>query len=92
MAARTPVEILQHSIGANKLHIALFSDIDDDDTWISGIRSVIGYWAAGIDEPTRGDEGVIMRKTAETSSSGSTFAFSTGEDNRVVKAFVLSKT
>lgn len=49
MAAKLPTTVQTHSLGNLKLTIALFdgtvssNDIDDNDTWASGIKSAVGY-------------------------------------------------
>jgi hypothetical protein len=50
MAAKTPDSVQTHSLGNLKLTIATFitNDIDDNDTWASGIKSVVGHWWGGI--------------------------------------------
>lgn len=50
MAAKTPDSIITENLGSVKLTIATFStnDIDDNDTWDSGIESAVLY---GV-EPT----------------------------------------
>lgn len=88
MAAKTPDSVIRESAGSMTLHIATFStnDIDDGDTWASGIQEIVGYWANGTDDPTQTKEGIDM------SVSSSTFTFYTGEDNRTGLVYVLSRT
>lgn len=49
MAAKLPTKVTVESIGSLKLAVALFdgtvssNDIDDNDTWASGIKSAIAY-------------------------------------------------
>ena len=52
MAAKTPDSIKRHSLGDLKLTVATFvtNDIDDNDSWASGIKSVIGHWWGGISD------------------------------------------
>lgn len=44
MAAKTPDSINEYNVGELRLLVAKFitSDIDDNDTWASGIKSIIG--------------------------------------------------
>ena len=88
MAAKTPDSIQQESLGSLKLIIATFStnDIDDTDTWASGIQGIVGYWANATDDPTQAKEGI------DVALSTSTFTFSTGEDNRTGMVYVLAKS
>ena len=88
MAAKTPVTVLRENAGSLTLHIATFTtnDIDNDDTWASGIPNIVGYWANGTDDPTQTKEGI------DVSLSGSTFTFRTGEDDREGMVYVLSRT
>lgn len=87
MAVKTPDPIVTENTGSSTLHIATFSDIDDGDTWASGIQNIIGYWAVATDAPTSGPLGGI-----DVSLSSTTFTFNTGEDDRTGLVFVLSKT
>jgi len=86
MAAKTPSAVLRESVGSLTLQIATFSDIDNGDTWASGIQGIVGAWGSGTDVPTQGTEGI------DIGVSGSTLTFSTGEDNRAGKIFVLYKS
>jgi len=87
MAVKTPDTISIENTGSSTLHIATFSDIDDGDTWASGIQNIIGYWAVATDAPTSGPLGGI-----DVSLSSTTFTFNTGEDSKTGLVFVLSKT
>jgi hypothetical protein len=88
MAAKTPDSIIRESMGSLTAHIATFvtNDIDNDDTWESGIQNIVWWSATAIDDPTQTKEGI------DVSLSGSTFTFRTGEDNREGKVLVLSKS
>jgi len=88
MAAKTPDSVLRESTGSLTLHIAVFStnDIDDGDTYASGIKEIVGYWANGTDDPTQTKEGI------DVSLSSSTFTFNTGENDRTGILYVLSRT
>jgi len=87
MAVRTPDPLRVENTGSSTLHIATFADIDDGDTWASGIQGVIGYFANATDDVTSGQLSGI-----DVSLSGTTFTFNTGEDNRAGLLFVLSKS
>jgi len=88
MAAKTPDSIYRESAGSLTMHIAKFStnDMDDGDTWASGIAEIVGYWANGTDDPTQGKEGI------DVSLSGTTFTFNTAEADRTGILYVLSRT
>ena len=87
MAAITPTTVLRENAGSLTLHIATFAaTADDNDTYASGIESIVGYWANGTDDPTQTKEGI------DVSLSGSTFTFRTGEADRGIMLYVLSQT
>jgi hypothetical protein len=88
MAAKTPDSIQQESLGSLKLIIATFTtnDIDDGDTWASGIQGIVGYWGNLTDDGTQAKEGI------DISLSTSTFTFNVGEDNRTGLIYVLAKS
>lgn len=80
----------RESVGDLTLTIATFSDLDDGDTWASGIQSVVAFWGNCTDAAgTQGNEGVDMNLT--TASTG-TFTFYLGEDNRTAMIYVLSSS
>lgn len=89
MAAKTPVSILRESLGSLTLHIATFTtnDIDDADTWASGIPGIVGAWCNPTDDPTtQASNGIDL------GISGSTITFYAGESNRTGIVFVLSRS
>lgn len=58
MAAKTPTTVVVENLGSLKLVIANFdgtvssNDIDDNDTWASGIKGALSYWVSStIDGP-----------------------------------------
>ena len=86
MAAKTPSNVYTGSLGSFRLIIARFADLDDGDTWASGLGSepVKTYWAQDRDNPTtQASVGV-----AATYSAGS-FTFYPAEDNKLADLFVL---
>jgi len=87
MAVKTPDPILRENTGSSTLHIATFSDIDDTDTWASGLTNIIGYWAVASDEATSGQLAGI-----DVAESSGTFTFSVGEANRTALLYVLTKS
>lgn len=56
MAAKTPTTLYKENLGSVNLYIANFdgtvssNDIDDDDTWASGIKGIVGAWWAGTSD------------------------------------------
>jgi hypothetical protein len=81
MAAKTPSSIQRHSLGDLKLTIATFADIDDNDTWDSGIKSAIGYWWGGT-----ADNGYDVQVTSVTDGQ---FLFDSAA-NMAGKLYVIS--
>ena len=90
MAAATLTTRWLESIGDLTLTIATFSNIDDTNTWASGIQGVVGYWGNLTDAAgTQGNEGIDI--TLTTASTGA-FTFYTGEDTRTGMIYVLSSS
>ena len=90
MAAKTPDSVIRESLGSLTLHIATFStnDIDDADTWTSGIPGVVGAWCNGTDDPTtQASNGIDIGFT-----TAGVFTFYAGEGNRTGVLFVLSRS
>lgn len=85
MAAKTPDSLRKENLGSANLLIATFvdADIDDNDTWASGISSVIGYWWIGI-----GDASYDVSITSV--SAAGLFTFDAGS-NMTGKLYVLYK-
>lgn len=83
MAAKTPDSVQTYNLGGLKLHIATFvtSDIDDNDTWASGIEGYIGSFWQGI-----GDDSFDVQIT---SVSSGTFTFDSA-GSMTGKLFVLT--
>jgi len=81
MAAKTPSSLLVHNLGSAKLTIATFADIDDNDTWDSGIKSAVGYWWGGT-----ADNGYDVQVTSVTDGQ---FLFDSAA-NMAGKLYVLS--
>lgn len=89
MAAATQSGTIQRERwGSLELHIIPFTVIDDTNTYASGIKKIVGYWANGTDDPTQEKEAIDVRIT--TASTG-TFTFSTGENDRAGTLYVLSE-
>lgn len=86
MAAKTPSSVNSYNMGALTLSIASFTDIDSGDTYATGLPNAIAYWANGTDVPSITDEGVGV------SVSNNTATFTTGEANRTVDFYLLTRT
>lgn len=88
MAAKTPDSVKSDSFGSMRLVTATFAtnDIDDGDTWVSGLPNAMAFWANGTDDPTQEKEGI------DVSFSAGTFTFSAGEANRQGILYVLTKS
>ncbi len=91
MAARTPTTTVQHSIGSNRLVIATFSDIDDNDTWESNMPSITAFWTNATDDPTQTNEKIDASVSDATPGKLGIFTFYTGEASRAGMVYVLSK-
>jgi len=86
MAAATQSgTIMRESFGSLQLHIIPFTNIDDTNTYASGISRIVGYWANASNDPTQEKEKI------DVALSGSTFTFSAGEDTRTGTLYVLSE-
>lgn len=85
MAAKTPDSLRKENFGSANLLIATFvsNDIDDNDTWASGIQNIIGYWWIGI-----GDASYDVSITSVSAAGG--FVFDAGS-NMTGKLYVLYK-
>lgn len=90
MAAKTPT-VQREEVGSLVLTIATFSDLDNGDTWASGIQGIVGYWGNNTDNPTTTGTGEGIDITLTTASTG-TFTFNLGEDNITSVVYVLSKS
>jgi hypothetical protein len=86
MAAKTPDKVYQDKLGSLRLVRAVFSttNLDDADTYASGIDAVVDYWfSPKIDPSTNSSAGINI-----THSSG-TFTFYPGVDNMEGTLFIL---
>lgn len=91
MAARTPT-LKQFNVGSNRLIIATFTDIDDNDTWESNITEIVAYWVNATDDPTaQGKEKIDASVSDATPDKPGIFTFYTGEDDRTGMVYVLSR-
>lgn len=88
MAAKTPssVKTLGKMQGL-RLVLASFTDLDDGDTWASGLKGVVGQWANDSDDPTtQASVGVAVAHSAGT------FTFYPAEDNKTADLFILVRS
>lgn len=83
MAVKTPTSVLRESVGSTQYSKAIFSDIDNGDTYASGLTGVVGYWVNGTDDP-----GTTTFNRIEASESSGTFTFYTGEANRTGELYI----
>jgi len=85
MAAKTPSTITKiGTLGNATLVKAVFTDLDDTDTWASGMSGVIGQWFNRTDDPTT-QASVGM----SVSESSGTFTFYPAEDDTAGALYVL---
>jgi len=77
--------ITRETFGSLQIHIIPFSNIDNTNTYASGIKRVVGYWANGTDDPTQGAEKI------DVANSSGTLTFATGEDARTGILYVVSE-
>lgn len=82
-AAKTPSTVTAYSMGSLTLKRAVFSDIDDGDTWASGMDGVVDMWFNRTDDPTQTKEALGV------SVSSGTFTFNAPEANCTGTLFVL---
>ncbi len=85
MAKKTPSSVTRFNWGSVNAFKVVFSDIDNSDTYVSGLTGVLGQWANKTDEPgSQGNEGIAV------SHSSGTFTFYAGETNNAVELYVLA--
>ena len=84
MAAKTPSTVKNESMGSSKLLIATFTDLDDGDTWTSGIVGAKAQWFGRTDNPsTQASVGVAVAESAGV------FTFYPAEDNAAGDLFIM---
>lgn len=84
MAAKTPSNIYVHSMGDCKLIRAVFTDIDDTDTWTSNLVGIVDQWFNATSNPaTQTDTG------CNVSQASGVFTFYPGADNAAGTLFVM---
>lgn len=83
MAAKTPSSITAHSLGSVLLKRAVFTDIDDGDTYAYGGDGLVDAWFNRTDDPTQTKEAIGV------SISSGTVTFNAPEDNCTGTLFML---
>ncbi len=84
MATRTPDSVIHLTAGNGTRRLrASFADIDDGDTWATGMSGIVNIIALGTDDPTTQASNGI-----DTALSSGTITFYPGEDNRVVNVII----
>ena len=76
---------IRNSVGSMNLHIVSFSDLDDTDTYASGLHGIVSWWATATDNPTTQTNNAL-----DVSEASGTFTFNSGEDNRTAKLYILT--
>jgi hypothetical protein len=82
MAAKTPSTVVRHNAGSNNLLIATFTDIDNNDTWDTGIESIVGLWANPTD---------ALASYLNVNESAGVVTFQSGANNRTGQLYLLVK-
>ena len=86
MGAVSPSAIRRFNIGNASLVQAVFTSVDDGDTWASGLTGVLGQLFGQTDNPsTQASAGISVAE-----SSG-TFTFYPGEDGAAGSLFILHR-
>jgi hypothetical protein len=88
MAAKTPDAIYQDNLGSVNLIRATFgsTNIDDADTWTSGITGIVDYWFQPKNDPaTQTHAGINI------ALSSGVFTFYPGADNCEGTLFILRR-
>lgn len=88
MAAKTPSSVIELGTGTGfRMLKATFTDIDDADTWTSGMSGVVGAWCNGTDDPT-----TQASQGCDVSVSSGVFTFYPGEDNRTIELYIIARS
>lgn len=86
MAAITPTVTKQESLGSLRLlKLSFAATADNADTYASGLKGIVGYWAQKTTAPTQTKEGI------DVAISGTTFTFYMGEDNMGFDLYILQR-
>lgn len=81
----TIASTIRESLGSMTLHIVSFSDLDDTDTYVSGLQGIVSWWGVQTDNP-----GTQTNNAMDISESSGTFTFNLPEDDRVAKLYILT--
>lgn len=86
MAAKTPTTVYQYNSGSQNKLVAAFTDLDDADTWTSGLDGVQDWVFQRTDNPsTQTSAGVSVAESAGV------FTFYPAEDNTAGKLIIYGK-
>jgi len=87
MAAKTPDSIIRESLGSLTLLICPFetANIDNEDTYTSGLNHVVDKWFNASKNPTQGGEGMNV------SESAGVFTFNAPENDVTGTLFILTR-
>lgn len=76
---------IREGVGDMLLHVVSFSDLDDTDTYVSGLQGIVTWWATATDNPSTQTNNAL-----DVSESSGTFTFNSGENDRVAKLVILT--
>lgn len=86
MAAKTPSTLTQESVGSMTAYIATFTDLDDTDTWTSGITGAKFWSFTRTDNPST--QTAVGTAVAITAAGVATFY--PAEDNTAGKLIIYT--
>lgn len=80
MGARIPIDIITENSGSLNLLIADFPDLDDTDSWASGLGTTpVSWWFSQTTTPTGAGLGSANTVGLSAALSSGTFTFRTGQ-------------
>jgi len=87
MAAKTPDSIIRENLGSLNLLICPFAtaNIDNEDTYATGLPNIVGQWFNASKDPTQGGEGMNI------SESSGTLTFNAPENDVTGTLFILTR-
>lgn len=87
MAPKTPDSIIRENVGSLNLLICDFTtaNIDDGDTYATGLPNIVAQWFNATKDVTQGGEGMNI------SESSGTLTFISPEDDVTGKLFILTR-
>jgi len=94
MAERTANTVKIDSVGSLILSSINIQEVDDRDTYDSGIREPISYWANATNDPTMNREGVMVGyNEAVNGTIRGRFTFFASQGNRITtNLYILHRT